>query len=160
MLGMSVSSLPLSSRLLHRISPTPAFLLLSLSQSIRFPMSSTIIDSFFLPSLRHKGGSLVAIGFLYGACASPAHHCSRNCLTETADATDVALASACLASLAKGPEEIEWMHSPFSAYEAHSPSSRPPHSARTGVAPALGSFGVLVSAPYMARALPLMGYYR
>ncbi|KAJ7360716.1 hypothetical protein DFH08DRAFT_951374 [Mycena albidolilacea] len=108
MLGMSISSLPLSSRLLHCTSPTPAFLLLSLSRSIRFPISSTIIDSSFLPSPRHKGGSLVAISFLCGVFPN----------------AYLALAFACLASLAKGPEI----------------------GARTGVASALNSFSVLVSA--------------
>ncbi|KAJ7360703.1 hypothetical protein DFH08DRAFT_951365 [Mycena albidolilacea] len=80
MLGILVSSLPLSSRLLH-CSP-------------------------------HNGGSLV-ISLLYGAFSN-------------------AYTSPCLASLAKGPEEI---------------------GARTGVALALSSLGVLVSAPIQGALL-------
>ncbi|KAJ7818338.1 MFS general substrate transporter [Mycena olivaceomarginata] len=64
----------------------------------------------------HNGGSLVVISLLYGAFSN----------------AYLALAIACLASLAKGPEEI---------------------GARTGVALALSSLGVLVSAPIQGALL-------
>ncbi|KAJ7818336.1 MFS general substrate transporter [Mycena olivaceomarginata] len=73
-------------------------------------------SEFSLTALRHSGRSLVVISLLYGAFSN----------------AYLALAFACVASLAKGPEEI---------------------GARTGVVLALSSFGELVSSPIQGALL-------